>query len=360
MTAPVFRFWTDTDLENLPPVSWLLTRILNTSGLAVLYGPSGVGKSFVALALAVAVALDRECLGRAVQGGRVVYLAAEGGRTLGPRINALKDWHEVEVVPGLTVVPDAVYLHDARHLTAFLAQLREKVATPIALTIIDTLSRCSAGSDESSNADREMTVEGLNHIRAATDGAILAVHHTGWNEDRMRGASSLQAAADTILALKRSGGGVELKVEKQRDGEAGETIDLQLQPYAESLIVTVGVSVGVVPEKAVRLLKTLDEISLSEGMSDTAWKESSAMPQSSYYGLKKTLVVGGYVEPVHGSKKWVVSLKGHELLQTPKLLQVTPRATATYYSQTHPPKGVELECGALETLEVGDAWEPAA
>jgi hypothetical protein len=354
VTTPTFRFWSDTDLENLAPVPWLLARVLQSSALAVLYGPSGVGKSFFALALAVAVALDREWLDRAVQGGRVVYLAAEGARTLGPRLAALKEWHGVTAVPNLTIVPDAVYLHHAAHLGAYLTQLREHVPSPIALTVIDTLSRCSAGSDENSNADRELTVEGLNHIRAATEGTILAVHHTGWNEDRMRGGSSLQAAADAILALKRADGGIELKVEKQRDDEAGEVIGLHLQPCLNSLVVTVGVTLGVLSEKARKLLKTLDEISLGDGIATSVWEKASGLPVSSFYATRKSLVTAGYVEAVHGSRKWVPSQSGRELLQlqeNSKALQEVQPFTPLQYP---PSRGVGV---VVSGEEIGDAWE---
>jgi hypothetical protein len=354
MTAPTFRFWTDADLERLPSVPWLVAQILQSSALAVLYGPSGVGKSFFALALAVAVALDREWLGRDVQGGRVVYLAAEGARTLGARLSALKEWHGVTSVPNLTIVPDAVYLHHAAHLSAYLTQLRERVPSPIALTVIDTLSRCSAGSDENSNADRELTVEGLNHIRTATEGAILAVHHTGWNEDRMRGGSSLQAAADTILALKRAEGGIDLKVEKQRDDEAGEVIGLHLQPCLNSLVVTVGVTLGVLSEKARKLLKTLDDISLSDGVATSIWEKASGLPISSFYATRKLLVTAGYVEAVHGSRKWVVSQVGRELLQLQehsKELQGHPPNTLL---QSPPSRGARV------VVPVLDEWEPEA
>ncbi len=352
MMAPNFRFWTDADLESLPPVSWLLARVLQSSALAVLYGPSGVGKSFFALALGVAVALDREWLGRPVQGGRVVYLAAEGARTLGPRLSALKEWYGVASVPNLTIVPDAVYLHHAAHLGAYLTQLREQIPSPIALTVIDTLSRCSAGSDENSNADRELTVEGLNHIRAATEGAVLAVHHTGWNEDRMRGGSSLQAAADTILALKRAEGGLELKIEKQRDDEAGDGIALCLQPCLQSLVVTTGVTLGVLTEKARKLLKTLDDISLGDGVSTSVWEKSSGLPGSSFYSARKSLVIAGYVQPVHGSKRWVVSQAGREILQLQENSKRL-REQRPYTPLQHPPSkgGGVVVCDVEETGE---------
>lgn len=364
MTTPIFRFWTDADLDDLPPVSWLLDRVIQTEALGVLYGPSGVGKSFLALGLAVAVALDKEWLGRQVRGGRVVYLAAEGALTLGPRVDALKEWHGVTEIPDLTIVPDAVYLHHGAHLAAYLAQLGDRVPFPIALTVIDTLSRCSAGSDENSNADRELTVEGLNLIRKTTQGAILAVHHTGWNEDRMRGGSSLQAAADAILALKRTEGGVELKIEKQRDDEAGEVMPLCLQPCLFSLVVTDGVTLGVVSEKGRRLLKTLDEISLSDGVSTTTWKDASGLPGSSFFAARKSLVVAGYVEAVHGGNKWIPSEAGRDLLQlqtNSKRLQTGVPITPL---QSPPSRGVGVVGSgmnsALSEDERGDMyWELA-
>jgi RecA-family ATPase len=191
VTGPEFRFWRERDLAELPPPEWLVSGLLPAGGLSVVYGPSGVGKSFVALSIAACVARGRAWLDRHTCTGRVVYIAAEGAYGLPARLSALKEAYSLQTINRLIIVPDTVHLHNEHSLAAYLHALRHYEPKPIALTVIDTLSRCSSGSDESNNAHRELTVDGLNEIRRATKGGVLAVHHTGWKTDHMRGGSAL-------------------------------------------------------------------------------------------------------------------------------------------------------------------------
>jgi hypothetical protein len=209
--------------------------------------------------------------------------------------------------------------------------------------VIDTLSRCSAGSDENSNADRELTVEGLNHIRRVTEGGVLAIHHTGWKEDRMRGGYALQAAADTILALKGSEAGLELKVEKQRDGEDGKIIQLCLKRFGGSLIVTDGQGQpGGLTEQQKKLLRVLDEIATSEGVSTSVWLKSTGLPESSFYAARKRLLSDGYVAAV-GRGKNAISPAGRELLQLQENSKALQSRGALLHSIAPPFRGLELE-----------------
>src|SRR5258708_34501274 len=75
-----FKLLTDQEIANLPPITWRIDQYVPQGGLTFLYGPSAVGKSFLALSWAMAVATGAEWMGRKVTPGPVVYVAAEGGR----------------------------------------------------------------------------------------------------------------------------------------------------------------------------------------------------------------------------------------------------------------------------------------
>ena len=62
---------------------------------AILVAPPGEGKSFVALSFALCVAAGREWLGHKVKQGRVVYVAAEGGRGMHKRVRAWRKEHDI-------------------------------------------------------------------------------------------------------------------------------------------------------------------------------------------------------------------------------------------------------------------------
>ena len=73
----------------------LVKGILGHGMMALLYGESGAGKSFIAISLALHVALGREWCGRKVKQGFVVYLASEGGHSVQSSVPCLVPipWH---------------------------------------------------------------------------------------------------------------------------------------------------------------------------------------------------------------------------------------------------------------------------
>jgi hypothetical protein len=94
MTERIFQFYDTNELMSLPPQQWLIYKVLPDCGLALLFGPPGEGKSFVALDWALCVATGEKWLGKhAVQQGHVLYIAAEGGGGMKKRVAAWEQLH---------------------------------------------------------------------------------------------------------------------------------------------------------------------------------------------------------------------------------------------------------------------------
>ena len=72
------RVLSPRDLRDMPPVKWRIHGILPKAGIAVLYGPSGAGKTFVVLWMALALARGIEWHARQVNAYGIFYVAAEG------------------------------------------------------------------------------------------------------------------------------------------------------------------------------------------------------------------------------------------------------------------------------------------
>ncbi len=67
-----FKFHNVTDILRLPDPVWAIDKLLAKSSFAVLYGAPGVGKSFLALSWAFAVAAEKPWQDRKVNGGPVL------------------------------------------------------------------------------------------------------------------------------------------------------------------------------------------------------------------------------------------------------------------------------------------------
>ena len=76
-------------------------------------------------------------------------------------------------------------------------------------------------------------LDNLAYIRDKLDSAILLLAHPDKRGDGIRGHSSLQGAADLIIALRTGAGGIRTAtVQKVREGEAGEQFRFRLDQVA--------------------------------------------------------------------------------------------------------------------------------
>src|SRR5262249_48782292 len=73
-----WRLLDDTELDTLPIPEFLVDGVLQRRSLAVIYGPSGTGKTTLVASLATALATGTDFCGRRVlRRGATIYVAAE-------------------------------------------------------------------------------------------------------------------------------------------------------------------------------------------------------------------------------------------------------------------------------------------
>lgn len=283
------------DLASLPPLSWLLETLLPTGGLSVLYGPSGVGKSFLALDWSLCVAGEMAWYGRASTGGWVVYIAAEGVAGLHPRVDAWQTARSVSDIEPIRFVPEAVNLLDKQQLDRARRTL-EQLDQPAALVVVDTMARTMLGGDENSARDVGLLIDGVDTLRADSGAAALIVHHTGKSGDEERGSSALRGAADMMHALKPDGAGLRLECAKAKDSEPYEPWKLHLATVAESCVLRVGSNQGRLSDAEHKILETLPEAFGSEPAPTSKLLAASGIPERSYYRALTSLEERGLVD----------------------------------------------------------------
>lgn len=221
--APRFRFIGTSELLSRTAPSWLVSGLIPQRGLIVIWGASGSGKTFTALDLACSIARGLPWAGRRSRQCTVAYIAAEGN--LQPRVAAYQKHHELAQLDGLRILDQSVSLIEDTPALVESLQALQADAGRVGLVVIDTLNRTMPGADENSGQDMGRVIAATKDIEAALDCAVLLIHHSGKDEARgSRGHSSLKAAVDTELSVKRSGDVRSLTIEKQRDGADGETV----------------------------------------------------------------------------------------------------------------------------------------
>jgi hypothetical protein len=177
---------------------WLIDDILEEKVLAVLAGPRGTLKSFVAIDWAMQVAArDLPC----------VILAAEG-RGLGNRVGAWLNQHRESLdlsTLQLTGYEVAINLNSAIELE-LLREALGNLPTAPKLIVIDTFSKFSAGIDENSNGEVASYLAGLSSLRDEFGCTILLVAHSGHGDaKRPRGANALMSNPDCEYIVELSG-----------------------------------------------------------------------------------------------------------------------------------------------------------
>jgi putative DNA primase/helicase len=229
-SAPAGRFLLVRSKEfgERPPVSWLVKGILPATGIGSIYGPSGSGKSFLAVHLGCALASEKSFFGHRIRKNvPVVFIALEAEGGIPGRIRAwcLKNDRPTPEGLRLLEITDGkpFRLDDADDMRALGLQVLEDVG-PGAAVFIDTLAMAAGSLDENSATDMSSAILGAKALQAACAGLVLLVHHTGKDSSKgMRGSSALNAAMDVVIEVTRNGDVRGWRLAKSKEGRDGIT-----------------------------------------------------------------------------------------------------------------------------------------
>lgn len=226
-----------------PPVRWAIDGLLPASGIAILAGEPGAGKTLLALDLALRLAHGHDWFSRRATAGSTLYLAGEGSGGLGAR---LRSWmaahpsaqpvedHDVTIVDG---VPDLTSSASSGEVDELLSAHRRVNGRLPAVLVIDTLAMATAGLDENDSGAVGAVLRVLARV-AARGILVLVVHHlrklptdrgATRSQHDLRGSSAVAGAADVVLLAVERDGVRELRVAKIRDGEPPPPIPYEIR-----------------------------------------------------------------------------------------------------------------------------------
>lgn len=217
--APVcrYRVLAADDLLNTPPLRWLVRGVVPAQGLACMYGASGSGKSFLALDMCAAVAGGAEWFDCRVTAASVAYVALEGEHGFRQRVNAWQQHHGRDIPNALRFVMQPFDLRNSDDMVE-LADAVIASGGAGGLLIIDTLNRASGGADENSSKDMGEIIDAAKGLQAKLGGTVLLIHHSGKDATKgLRGHSSLHAALDAAVEVRRDGDRRKWVIAKSKD-----------------------------------------------------------------------------------------------------------------------------------------------
>ena len=204
---PGAHSWTLDDLlkADFPDPTWCVPGLIPT-GLVILAGRPKVGKSWLALQIAIAKGAGDLALGQRVDPGHVLYIALEDSpRRLKDRLKRQR------AEPGGAVV----FVNEWATLGAGgLARLQDAIEQDgYNLVIIDTLSRILGMADQLDLAQMNNLVGALQRLAQQGGCTILAVDHhrksNGFDADPiddLMGSTGKSAVCDAAFGLYKKGG----------------------------------------------------------------------------------------------------------------------------------------------------------
>ncbi|WP_051485023.1 AAA family ATPase [Cloacibacillus evryensis] len=214
------------------PIRWLIKKWIQAGGLAMVYGDSGTGKTFVVLDWVLRMAAGVETwAGLRVRPGGVIYLAGEGHYGLKARIAGWKQYHKVEHL-NAWVSGGACDLNTPEGLAKTISEIRALEAENVAVIVVDTLHRFLIG-DENKATDTKTMLDACSKLSQTFDCTVILVHHTGVNQEakgRARGSSAWRGALDNQILVTSSGDNIKLEQVKQKDSELADSVYLERIP----------------------------------------------------------------------------------------------------------------------------------
>jgi 5S rRNA maturation endonuclease (ribonuclease M5)/archaellum biogenesis ATPase FlaH len=194
------------DLSASPPdYNWLVQGLICKGDTTLLVGEPNVGKSWISLSLAVAMADERETwLGHAMHShGKVLYIDEENPHDV--------VYHRVKQL-GMNNYNNIRYLHrqGIRLDRGFDKLLDEAVAYEPSMIVLDSLTRFHTKDENNAGEMAGLFNDSINVLCRETGAAVIILHHTNKSDSnssyvRTRGSSDIGAAVDCGIEARKTG-----------------------------------------------------------------------------------------------------------------------------------------------------------
>lgn len=256
-----------------PSPDWLIDSVIPANGLALIYGESGIGKTFLAIDIVCAVASGACWRGKPTRQGSVLFIAAEDSGGTRKRLRAFCIDNQIDYTSlDMRISEHGINLMDQGFVDAVIEDIRS-LGDP-KLVVIDTLAMSAPGLDENGSRDMSLFLNHCKRIYEATGVVVIVIHHCGKDLSRgARGWSGLKAAADTVVNIQRRPSYMIAIIEKQKNWTDGDEFGFRLKPvqmnpsnlmdsscvveHVDSVLDLVGDDLGETQRKVIRACKEL-------------------------------------------------------------------------------------------------------
>lgn len=280
------------------PINWLVRGWLQEEALAMIHGPSGAGKTFMAVDWALHLSTRQptwfDCI---CHGGPTVYLAGEGHYGLRARAKAWAIHHDAASLGDIVFSSAGAHLDTVEGLMKVRKAIRALPWSPKAI-FVDTVHASMQG-DENKAQDVAKVLAACRQLILEFRCTVILVHHTGLAagaQDRARGSGAWKGGLENEVSVVAAADGKPIQVvgRKQKDSELGETLWAVLERvnitdwpldrdgfpvtsvvFCKTDYVEMGVNKENLRDGPRRALRAFDALVVAgEGISKSGWKDS--------------------------------------------------------------------------------------
>ncbi|MDP3250630.1 MAG: AAA family ATPase [Hydrogenophaga sp.] len=215
-----FHSYTSGEFDEFPEVEFAIDGVFPVRGVTALFGASQVGKSALVLEVMRAMVTGATWFGRETLKCSVWVVSLEGQGGLRNRVRAMERHFQQKLPDSARFVFDQINLMVEEDVD----ELKRRIVQHggVRVVVIDTLACAMSGGDENSFKDMSKLLSAAKDLQRAIDGLVILVHHTGKDASRgLRGHSSLLAALDVAIEVKRHENYRSWRLVKARDAEDG-------------------------------------------------------------------------------------------------------------------------------------------
>jgi len=203
------------------PLRWIIKGWIPDSGVSMVYGESGSGKTFITLDMACNIAAGLQWHGHKTKAGLVVYMAGEGNYGLRQRVTAWCKAHDVQELDNLLISNKAIDIDSPAAAAQIINAVREITQDDAVAIFIDTVNNHMSG-DENSAKDTRNMLNACNIVARALGSSVCLNHHTGHaaeSKQRARGSSAWKASLDASILVSKNDNSIEITCTKMKDAE---------------------------------------------------------------------------------------------------------------------------------------------
>lgn len=226
------RILTTEELADIPRPKWLIEDFIAEKATTMIYGPWGLGKSFMALDMALTATTGGDWNGRKIDRPlKIMFIVAEGAAWWYRRLLAYERERGAVDREMIVWIPEPVDLYNQGNAELKWLEEQLEIHDPDVL-FIDTWVRCSAayGMNENDATSTAMAYKNLDMLRDRHDVTPVIIHHPT-KSGVFRGSGNQGASVERIISLEEVDGFKGFKVvdEKGNHTESFEDFRMQFQ-----------------------------------------------------------------------------------------------------------------------------------